>query len=75
MHEKAAMDPVDCTIQRADFDTLYSFSALDSTTPASIFLFDIDRCQILEVIDEEHQIPLVSDKLGRYELNQQLVGG
>ncbi len=74
MHKKSAMDPADRTILRANFDTLYSFVVLDLATPASIVLPEIDRYQILEVVSDEHWIPLVSDKPGRYELTQQLVG-
>ena len=68
------MDPADRTILRPNFDTLYSFSILDLSTPATVVLPETDRYQILEVVDEEHWIPLVSDKPGRYELTKENVG-
>ena len=74
MHNREAMDPADRTILRANFDTLYSFAVLDLNSPATIVLPDIDRFQILEIVSEEHWIPLVSDKPGNYELNQKLTG-
>jgi len=74
MHNKKAMNPEDRTILRANFDTLYSFAVLDLSSPAAIVLPDIDRFQILEVVSEEHWIPLVSDKPGTYTLNQELTG-
>ena len=47
---------------------------LDLESPATVVLPDTDRYQILEVIDEEHWIPLISDKPGRYELTKESVG-
>lgn len=74
MHLKAAMDPSDRTILRPNFDTLYSFAVLDLESAATVVLPDTDRYQILEVVDEEHWIPLVSDKPGRYELTKESMG-
>ena len=74
LHLSKAMDPADRTILRPNFDTLYSFSILDLSTPATVVLPETDRYQILEVIDEDHWIPLVSDKPGRYELTKDNVG-
>lgn len=74
MHLKAAMDPADRTILRPNFDTLYSFSVLDLEQPATIVLPETDRYQILQVVDEDHWIPIVSDKPGRYELTKDSVG-
>ena len=74
LHLSKAMDPADRTILRPNFDTLYSFSILDLSTPATVVLPETDRYQILEVVDEEHWIPLVSDKPGRYELTKENVG-
>ena len=74
LHLKAAMDPSDRTILRPNFDTLYSFAVLDLESPATVVLPDTDRYQILEVVDEEHWIPLVSDKPGRYELTKESMG-
>ena len=73
-HLKAAMDPKDRTILRPNFDTLYSFAVLDLESPATVVLPETDRYQILEVVDEEHWIPLVSDKPGRYELTKESMG-
>ena len=74
LHFSNAMDPADRTILRPNFDTLYSFAILDLNTPATVVLPETDRYQILEVIDEDHWIPLVSDKPGRYELTRENVG-
>jgi len=74
LHLSNAMDPADRTILRPNFDTLYSFAILDLNTPATVVLPETDRYQILEVIDEDHWIPLVSDKPGRYELTRENVG-
>ena len=74
MHLKKGMDPADRTILRPNFDTLYSFSVLDLESPATVVLPQVDRYQILEVIDEEHWIPLIADKPGRYTLTQESVG-
>ena len=74
MHNKKAMDPDDRTILRANFDTLYSFVVLDLSSPAKIVLPEIDRFQILEVVSDEHWIPLVSDRPGSYDLSRELVG-
>jgi hypothetical protein len=74
LHLSSAMDPADRTILRPNFDTLYSFAILDLSTSAMVVLPETDRYQILEVIDEDHWIPLVSDKPGRYELSKDSVG-
>ena len=74
MHLKKGMDPADRTILRPNFDTLYSFSVLDLESPATVVLPQVDRYQILEVIDEEHWIPLIADKPGRYTLTKESVG-
>ena len=74
LHQRAAMDPNERTILRPNFDTLYSFAILDLESPATVVLPETDRYQILEVIDEDHWIPLVSDKPGRYELSRESVG-
>lgn len=74
MHNKQAMDPADRTILRANFDTLYSFVVLDLSSPATVVLPDIGRFQILEVVSDEHWIPLVSDRPGSYVLSRELVG-
>ena len=74
LHLKAAMDPKDRTILRPNFDTLYSFAVLDLESPATVVLPETDRYQILEVVDEDHWIPIVSDKPGRYALTEQVMG-
>ena len=74
LHLSQAMDPADRTILRPNFDTLYSFAVLDLESPATVVLPATDRYQILEVVDEEHWIPVVSDKPGRYELTKQAIG-
>jgi len=74
LHLKEAMDPTDRTILRPNFDTLYSFALLDLESPATVVLPVIDRFQILEVIDEEHWIPLIADQPGRYTLTKDSVG-
>lgn len=74
LHLKKGMDPADRTILRPNFDTLYSFSVLDLESPATVVLPQVDRYQILEVIDEEHWIPLIADKPGRYTLTKESVG-
>ena len=74
MHLKKGMDPADRTILRPNFDTLYSFSVLDLESPATVVLPETDRYQILEVIDEEHWIPLIADKPGSYTLTKESVG-
>ena len=61
LHQRAAMDPNERTILRPNFDTLYSFAVLDLESPATVVLPETDRYQILEVIDEDHWIPLISD--------------
>jgi hypothetical protein len=74
LHLSQAMDPADRTILRPNFDTLYSFAVLDLDSPATVVLPETDRYQILEVVDEEHWIPVVSDKPGRYELTKDAIG-
>ncbi|WP_115120662.1 DUF1254 domain-containing protein [Synechococcus sp. UW105] len=74
LHLKKGMDPEDRTILRPNFDTLYSFAVLDLDSPATVVLPDTDRYQILEVVDGEHWIPLISDKPGRYELTKESMG-
>ena len=74
LHLSQAMDPADRTILRPNFDTLYSFAVLDLDSPATVVLPETDRYQILEVVDEEHWIPVVSDKPGRYELTKEAIG-
>ena len=74
LHQKGAMDPKERTILRPNFDTLYSFAVLDLDSPATVVLPETDRYQILEVVDEEHWIPLVSAKPGRYELTKESMG-
>ncbi len=74
LHLSKAMDPADRTILRPNFDTLYSFAVLDLESPATVVLPETDRYQILEVVDEEHWIPVVSDKPGRYELTKEAIG-
>jgi hypothetical protein len=74
LHLSKAMDPADRTILRPNFDTLYSFAVLDLDSPATVVLPETDRYQILEVVDEEHWIPVVSAKPGRYELTKEAIG-
>lgn len=74
LHLKKAMDPDDRTILRPNFDTLYSFAVLDLESPAIMTLPDSDRYQILEVVNDEHWIPLISDQPGRYELTKEAMG-
>lgn len=74
LHLKKAMDPADRTILRPNFDTLYSFAIVDLEDPATIVLPETSRYQILEVIDEEHWIPLIADAPGRYQLTKESVG-
>ena len=74
MHLKKAMDPADRTILRPNFDTLYSFAVLDLESPATVVLPEGGRYQILEVVDQEHWIPLIADKPGRYELTKDTMG-
>ena len=74
LHLKSAMDPKDRTILRPNFDTLYSFAVLDLESPATVVLPETDRYQILEVVDEDHWIPIVSDKPGRYALTKEAMG-
>ena len=74
LHQKTAMDPKERSILRPNFDTLYSFAVLDLNSPATVVLPDTDRYQILEVVDDEHWIPLISDKPGSYSLTQDSMG-
>ena len=74
LHLSKAMDPADRTILRPNFYTLYSFAVLDLDSPATVVLPETDRYQILEVVDEEHWIPVVSAKPGRYELTKEAIG-
>ena len=73
-HQKTAQDPKERSILRPNFDTLYSFAVLDLNSPATVVLPDTDRYQILEVVDDEHWIPLISDKPGRYTLTKESMG-
>ena len=73
-HQKTAQDPKERSILRPNFDTLYSFAVLDLNSPATVVLPDTDRYQILEVVDDEHWIPLVSDKPGSYTLTKDSMG-
>ena len=73
-HQKTAQDPKERSILRPNFDTLYSFAVLDLNSPATVVLPDTDRYQILEVVDDEHWIPLISDKPGSYSLTQDSMG-
>lgn len=74
LHQQSAMDPAERSILRPNFDTLYSFAVLDLNQPATVVLPDTDRYQILEVVDEEHWIPLISDKPGSYTLTKKEMG-
>ena len=74
LHQHAAMDPAERSILRPNFDTLYSFAVLDLEQPATVVLPETDRYQILEVVDDEHWIPLISDKPGRYLLTKEAMG-
>ena len=74
LHQHAAMDPAERSILRPNFDTLYSFAVLDLEQPATVVLPDTDRYQILEVVNDEHWIPLISDKPGRYTLTKEAMG-
>ena len=73
-HQKTAQDPQERSILRPNFDTLYSFAVLDLNSPATVVLPDTDRYQILEVVDDEHWIPLISDKPGSYTLTEESMG-
>jgi hypothetical protein len=76
MHLRNTPDPTDRTILRINFDTLYSFLILDLTSPATIVLPEAGgRYQSAEVLDEEHYIPFIFQKPGRYELTRENVGG
>ena len=72
--QKTAQDPKERSILRPNFDTLYSFAVLDLDHPAKVVLPDTDRYQTLEVVDDEHWIPLISDKPGRYTLTKESMG-
>lgn len=74
LHLSGAMDPTDKTVLRPNFDTLYSFAVVDLESPATIILPQTDRYQILEVIDEEHWIPLITSEPGAYTLTKDNVG-
>ena len=74
LHQKGAMDPKERTILRPNFDTLYSFAVLDLNSPAMVVLPETDRYQILEVVNEEHWIPLESANPGGYQLTKELMG-
>ena len=75
MHLRKTPDPKDRTILRINFDTIYSFLILDLTSPAIIELPETGgRYQSAEVLDEQHYIPFVFTKPGRYELTEQNVG-
>ena len=75
MHLRSTPDPKDRTILRINFDTIYSFLILDLTTPAIIELPKTGgRYQSAEVLDEQHYIPFIFTKPGRYELTKQNVG-
>ena len=73
-HQKTAQDPKERSILRPNFDTLYSFAVLDLNSPATVVLPNTDRYQILEVVDDEHWIPLISDKPGSYSLTKDSMG-
>eukprot|EP00308_Calcidiscus_leptoporus_P025310 CAMPEP_0119358746 /NCGR_PEP_ID=MMETSP1334-20130426/6859_1 /TAXON_ID=127549 /ORGANISM="Calcidiscus leptoporus, Strain RCC1130" /LENGTH=321 /DNA_ID=CAMNT_0007373293 /DNA_START=57 /DNA_END=1022 /DNA_ORIENTATION=- len=74
LHQRAGHDPDERTILRPNFDTLYSFAVLDLNCAASVVLPPTDRYQILEVVDEDHWIPLIAAEPGRYELTKEAVG-
>ena len=74
LHQKGAMDPQERTILRPNFDTLYSFAVLDLNSPATVVLPETDRYQILEVVNEEHWIPLETAKPGGYQLTKESMG-
>ena len=74
LHQKGAMDPKERTILRPNFDTLYSFAVLDLNSPATVVLPENDRYQILEVVNEEHWIPLETAKPGGYQLTKESMG-
>lgn len=75
MHLRTTPDPKDRTILRINFDTIYSFLILDLSTPAIIELPQTEgRYQSAEVLDDQHYIPFVFKKPGRYELTKENVG-
>ena len=73
-HQKTAQDPKERSILRPNFDTLYSFAVLDLNSPATVVLPETDRYQILEVVNEEHWIPLETAKPGGYQLTKESMG-
>jgi len=75
MHLRNTPDPKDRTILRINFDTIYSFLILDLTSPVTIELpLTNGRYQSAEVLDDQHYIPFIFTKPGRYELTEETVG-
>ena len=74
LHIRDAMDIIDRTIIRPNFDTLYSAAVLDLSTPAVIVMPETNRLQILAAVNDVHWNVLLTDKPGRYDLTEESAG-
>ena len=62
-------------VVRMNRDTLYSSAAFDLTTPVTITMPETGgRYQSLQLINQDHQVKLVSYRPGRIRLTQELTG-
>ncbi len=74
-HERAAPSVDRQTVIRMNRDTLYSSGVFDLTTPLTVTLADTGgRFQSMQVVSQDHFVPLVGYAPGRFTLTQESVG-
>ena len=76
MHIKQAMSPLDRTVVRPNFDTLYSAAVVDLSTDAELIMpkSETGRYQTAWLVSEEHYNPFCCDKPGSYKLTEENIG-
>lgn len=74
-HERAAASVDKQAVIRMNRDTLYSSGVFDLTTPLTVTLPDSGgRFQSMQVVSQDHYMPLVAYAAGQYVLTQESVG-
>lgn len=77
LHKKSGMDPLDRTVMRPNYDTLYSFAVVDLAQEATLVMPESDetgRYQTTWLISEEHYNPFCCSEPGQYVLTSENVG-
>merc|ERR1712232_518441 len=70
------MDPLDRTVMRPNYDTLYSFAVLDLAHEATLIMpkSESGRYQTTWLISEEHYNPFCCSEPGTFKLTRENVG-